>query len=1135
MALQFILGPSGAGKSHFIYEKIIQESLEYPDKKYLVIVPEQFTMQTQKELVSLHPRKGLLNIDILSFNRLAYRVFSETGGNTLPVLEETGKSLVLQRVIQEQQKELKILGGTLRQSGAVSQMKSLISECMQYSVTPEELKEWAKGGGLLGLKLQDVSRIYQGFTEYLSKKYLTAEELPRMLCGVIGQSRLVEGSTLVLDGFTGFTPAQCQVLEQLFQLCGQVYVTGTLDPREDLFRKDGPHRLFHMTRKMIRRLAKTAADAGAEVLEPRWVLPGENSRFSGSPALAFLEHHLFRYGKEVWESRQQEISLSSAETPAMEMQYVAGTIRRLIRKEGCRFRDFAVVAGSLADYGKEALRAFSGCGIPCFIDEKKPAFANPFVEFIRAALDMAVQGYSYESVFRYLRCGFSGLDREETDRMENYVLALGIRGRKQYEERWVRCFRGQRPEETEELNHLRQRFAEETGEFAAGMRERKSTAARKTRVLYDLIVKLDIQKKLKIQEEAFARRGEAALQKEYAQIYGIVMRFLDKVVEVLGDEPLSLRDYQKILEAGLAEVQVGLIPPSSDQVLVGDIERTRLKNIKYLFFVGLNEGLVPKPVSKAGILSENDRETLQEAGRELSPTAREEMYRQRFYLYLSLTKPSKGLFLSFCKADAGGRPLLPSYLAGVIRGLFPSLEIRDLETQWKEEEQLETPAGIQDRFLKGLHRKLEGREDSAFGALYQWYRRDPERNRILSGLLEAAFYENHTSGIGRAASRELYGKVLANSATRLELFSSCPCAHFLRYGLKLQERVRYEFSPADMGTVIHEALERFSRKLEKEGLSWRTLPDDKREALADEALEEITGDYGNTILHSSSRSIWQIQRIRRILRRTVWALQEQIRRGSFEPEGAELAFSVNEGLAAVQVPLSEDERLILKGRIDRLDVCREKDRLYLRIIDYKTGSTAMDLNLLLEGLQLQLAVYLKAALELEQRKNPGIQTEPAGFYYYRVGDPLIPGRPGESQAERDLEILKELKLDGLSRWENEILGLLDAELDASGKSLVIPVSFKKDGGLSKYSRAAGMEDFLTIQKYTEKKIQEIGRAILSGRTEARPYRMEKKTACDFCPYRGICGFDQRLPGFEYRRITKRTEEEILRKMREEAD
>ena len=1134
MALQFVLGPSGAGKSHFIYEKILKESLEHPEQKYLVIVPEQFTLQTQRELVNLHPRKGLLNVDVLSFNRLAYRVFSETGGNTLPVLEETGKSLVLQRVIQKNQKELKVLGGTLAQPGAVSQMKSLVSEFMQYAVTPEELGTWAEKEELLRRKLRDVQVVYQGFTEYLSEKYLTAEELPALLCGVIGDSRLVKGSTVVLDGFTGFTPAQCRVLEQLFRLCRRVYVTAALDQREDLYRKDSPHRLFHMTRKMIRKLTETAAAAGAEVLEPCWVLPGKKSRFADSPALAFLEHHLFRYGKEVWKGPQEAVTLCAAETPAMEMQYAAALILRLVREKGCRFRDFAVVAGDLSGYGKEAARAFAASGIPCFVDEKKPALANPFVEFIRAALDMAVQNYSYESVFRYLRCGFSGFAEDELDRLENYVLALGIHGRKQYQERWVRSYRGAEPLEAEEMNELRQRFLEEIGAFADGMRERKAPAARRIRVLYDLIVNRKAQQKLKSREEAFALRGEAALQKEYAQIYGIVMRFLDKVVEVLGEEPVSLREFQKILEAGLAEVQVGLIPPASDQVLVGDIERTRLKNIRYLFFVGLNEGLVPKSAARAGILSEADRDVLSASGRELSPTAREEMYMQRFYLYLSLTKPSEGLFLSYSKADAGGSSLLPSYLAGVICKLFPELRIRDLGAEWTGTERLETPEGLRDCFLTGLHREIEGREDPYFPTLYRWYEKDGIRKRELSGLLEAAFYENHRSGIGRETARALYGQVLSNSATRLEQFVSCAFAHFLKYGLGLRERVRYEFSPADMGTVMHEALERFSRTLEAGELSWREISEEERERLADQVLEEITGDYGNTILHSSSRNAYQIHRIRRILQRTVWALQQQIRRGSFEPEGAEVDFSMK-GLQALDIALSEHEKLLLKGRIDRIDVCREGDRLYFRVIDYKTGSTVMDLTELFEGLQLQLAVYMNAAMELEKKKNPGCSVEPAGLYYYRIGDPLVEGGPETPEEDNRRKVLGALSLDGLSRQEQEILLLLDQELGQSGRSDVIPVALKKDGSLTRYSRVGQEADFRAISRFTEKKVREIGQAILAGKTEAEPCRTEKGTACDFCPYRGVCGFDEKLPGFSYRRIHRRDPEEILKKMREEAD
>ena len=404
-------------------------------------------------------------------------------------------------------------------------MKSLVSEFMQYAVTPEELGTWAEKEELLRRKLRMCRWSIRGLRSISRKNNLTAEELPALLCGVIGDSRLVKGSTVVLDGFTGFTPAQCRVLEQLFRLCRRVYVTAALDQREDLYRKDSPHRLFHMTRKMIRKLTETrrggrSGSAGALLGAAR-----EEEPFRGQPGPGLSGTSSVPLRKRSLEGTSGGRYALRGGDSAMEMQYAAALILRLVREKGCRFRDFAVVAGDLSGYGKEAARAFAASGIPCFVDEKKPALANPFVEFIRAALDMAVQNYSYESVFRYLRWRFSGFAEDELDRLENYVLALGIHGRKQYQERWVRSYRGAEPLEAEEMNELRQRFLEEIGAFADGMRERKAPAARRIRVLYDLIVNRKAQQKLKSREEAFALRGEAALQKEYAQIYGIVMRF----------------------------------------------------------------------------------------------------------------------------------------------------------------------------------------------------------------------------------------------------------------------------------------------------------------------------------------------------------------------------------------------------------------------------------------------------------------------------------------------------------------------------------------------------------------------------------------------------------------------------------
>ena len=589
--------------------------------------------------------------------------------------------------------------------------------------------------------------------------------------------------------------------------------------------------------------------------------------------------------------------------------------------------------------------------------------------------------------------------------------------------------------------------------------------------------------------------------------------------------------YQQILEAGFQETQVGLIPPGNDQVLVGDIERTRLKHIKVLFLVGINEGIIPKPVSKAGILSEADREYLKQHSVELAPDAREEMYRQRFYLYLNLTKPSDRLYLSYCKSDAKGSALLPSYLIGMICAMFPGIAIRKI-AMCSPRERLETPQGTMEVFLEGLQNLRKGRAEADFLELCRWYQRDEVRRRQLDWMMQAVFYEKPQTGIGRAAARALYGKILTNSATRLEQFASCAFAHFLQYGLQLKEREKYEFNAADMGNVMHKTLERFSGKLTQKGYQWAELTEEQRNRLVDESIEEIVHDYGNTILHSSSRNAYLITRVRNMMHCTVWALQEQIQRGAFTPGGFEISFAAEEQLEAANIHLSEDERLKLQGRIDRMDLCETADKIYVKIIDYKTGNTTLDLLALYYGLQLQLAVYLNMAVELEQKRRPDKTVEPAGVYYYHIDDPFVTVESVE-ETENQEEILKVLKMDGLSREEEEILTLLDRTVSPGGRSSVIPVGYNKNGSLAWYSKVAGKEDFDVIQKYTDQKIRQLGRRMLDGETEISPCITEKKESCTYCPYHGICGFDERIPGFSYRRLPKMTQEEVMKYMKKE--
>ena len=1131
MPLHFIFGASGAGKSHYIYQKIIQESMEHPERQYLVLVPEQFTMQTQKELVMMHPKKGILNIDVLSFERLAYRVLEETGESCAQVLEETGKSLVLRKVSQEKKKELKILGEKMKKQGYISQMKSMVSELKQYEVTKEDMDlmlDYAKNKPELYYKLKDISVLYRGFFDYLEGNFITQEEVLEVLGRMAGKSGKLAGSVMVLDGYTGFTPIQLQLLERILPLCETMYVTVTMDDRLDPYRPGSPHHLFHLSRETVAKLCKLAGAAGSQI-EETWVK--ENGRFSANKPMAFLERNLFRFRKEVYTEEQQAVHIRESRNPAREMEETALMIRRLMREEGYRCRDFAVITGDMETYADHAARAFDKFDIPCFIDRKKSVFMNPFVEFLRSAVDMLLENYSYESVFRLLRCGLLDLPCRDMDRLENYVLGMGIRGFRKWQEEWVLHYRGEKPEEVPEIDRIRQQLMDTLAPFTEQMKTRKGTVRERVLAFYEFITACGIQEKLDRSGKEFVKENAMDRAKEYEQIYPMVMDLFDKMTEVLGEEKVSLREFKELLEAGLSEVKIGIIPPSSDQVLVGDMERTRLKDIRVLFFVGVNDGKIPREDAAGKILSDLNREDLKASSVALAPTYRENLYTQRFYLYLNMTKPSDKLYLSYSRADDGGEPMTQSFLIGAVRKLFPALVLeRPFEDAvWD----VENPKSALAYLAWGFKEILEREPSLLWKELFSWYQKQDAWKQTMENMVEGAFRINPEDEIGRSVARALYGITLENSATRLELFAQCACAHFMAYGLELKERARYEFSPMDMGNVLHSGLESFAKKMHQRGLSWTALDEVQMDEMAEDCVEEVVSYYGNTVLKSSARNEYMVSRVKRMMKRTIWALTKQMEQGAFTPSRFEVSFAMADSLESINIALSKEEKMKLLGRIDRVDTCEEEDKVLVKVIDYKSGNTSFDLLALYHGLQLQLVLYMNAAMELEQRNHPDKQVVPAGIFYYNIKDPVVEKVEEEDPEALNRRILKELRMNGLASSDRGVLEKLDENLSANGtSSLCVPVTINKDGSLSRNSSAVSPEQFRLISNYVNQKMKEIGRRILAGEAETQPYEMGKRNACQYCPYKGACGFDEKTAGYHYRRLNPLKPEEIWGRMKD---
>lgn len=1117
MSLQFIFGNSGSGKSHCLYQNIIEQSIRYPEKNYLVLVPEQFTMQTQKDLCLMHPRGGIMNIDVLSFGRLAHRVFEEVGQDNRTVLDDEGKNLILRKIAGNYEDELTVLKGNLKKQGYISEVKSVISEFTQYGVDFERLDEFMDSispDSYLYYKLKDIRKVYEGFEDYLSEKYITKEEMLDVLSDAVPRSNILKGSIVAMDGFTGFTPVQDRLLGELLKVCDKVMITVEMDEREDPFVYRHPYQLFALSKQMVTSLVKIARDTKTEMEDPVYLYQKPPKRFEHNAELAFLESELFRYSGNQY-LREDEpgdersgyegaVSIHEARNPRAEAQYVAEGIRYLVREKGYRYRDVAVITADMNVYADALEKACGMFDIPVFMDHKKSILLNAFVEYLRSLLAMAEENFTYDSVFRFLRTGLCGFTDEEVDRMENYCLALGIKGYKKWQQAWVRQTSEAGEAELQEVNHLRVRFVEKIQNLVFVLKQRKKTVRDVTLAVYEFISEEKMQEQLSEMEQKFQEKGELALAKEYAQIYRIVLELFDKFVELLGDEQISLKEYCDLLDAGLEEAKVGVIPPSLDQVVIGDVERTRIKNIKALFFVGANDTLLPGNASARGILSERDREQFLKGDIALSPGPKEEAYIQKFYLYMNLTKPSEYLYLSWSKVSGDGKSLRPAYLISDIRRLFPGLRTVDEEKRAMEETELTRKTGIL-KVAEGVRDRRSG-VDSSWKELYTWFQRDQKSRDALEEILDAGFLRREYPELGPERARQLYPDPDRVSVTRMEQFTSCAYAHFLSYGLRLSDRQEYSFEAVDLGNIAHQSLERFSRKADREKMRWEEMPEELRDELIDESVEESVIDYGNTVLFSSARNEYMIARIKRLIRRSVWALTRQLEKGDFVPGGYELKFG--------------------SGKIDRIDICEDDECVYVKVTDYKTGMKSFDITALYHGLQMQLPVYLNAALDVEKRKYPDKEIIPAGIFYYRIQDPVVDRKDNDEDVEKS--ILKELRLDGLVNGDEKVISHL--ERDLTGSSLLIPVGRNKDGSLSKNSRALPGDTFRAVLKYAQEKEMKIRDEISSGEVSAAPYEMGGDTGCDYCPYRDICGFDIRIDGCGYRRLEKYSMEEAVAKI-----
>ncbi len=1129
MSLQFYLGGSGSGKSTKLQEDIIRYSMEQPDKQFIFLVPDQFTMQTQKEMVERHPAKGIMNIDILSFGRLAYRIFEEVGKKEQIALDDTGKNLILRKIAGQMQEELPVLGRSLKKTGYIHEIKSVISELMQYGMGEKEVQQLidcCKDRPALSGKLRDVQRIYKAFLDYLEEKYITKEGTMELLAAAIPSSDWMKDSVVVLDGFTGFTPVQNRVLEQVLRMAEKVMVAVTME-QDEKTQGEEMH-LFSLSSKTISSLERLAKQNNIAKLPDVWMQEKPAFRFKDAPMLSHLQQHVFRYPTASYAGENTgEISLFFADSPREELAVVCRKIKELVKEKKMAYRDIAVITGDLERYSPYAAELFGLYEIPSFVDANRKLVLNPFTEFVKSGLGVVNQNFSYDSMMHFLRSGFTGIAKEDIDELENYILALGIRGQKNWERMFVRYpdYMKNHLEALEKINGVREQVM---GLIAPLILLKKEKRAEKlVEGLYQFIVGGKAYEKLQSYQTMFREAGDYAGEKEYGQIYNYFMNLLEQIASLLAGEEMSLSEFIQVLEAGISEISVGILPQEVDYVLLGDMERTRLKDIKVLFFVGVNDGIVPAGGAGGGMISDIDREFLRESGFELAPSPRQKMYIQRMYLYMNMTKPTRQLFVSYSKMNAEGKSIRPSYLMEHMRQMFPGILVEDTS----KESTLEKIAGQKDAvsYFASLFRDyaqncVKKEEKELFYALYREF--GQQNPCLVESLSEAAFYRYQPTTLPREITRMLYGMVLENSISKMEQFARCAYAHFLDYGMELKEREDFVFGSLDMGNVFHQVLELFGRKLAEEKKNWRSITDDEAKMILKASLEAVAAEYGESILFQNARTAYQISRLERILFRAVTNIRYQLRKGKFTPKNVEITFRSEIDPHKWKVGLREEEKSYIRGKIDRVDELEEDGVLYVKVVDYKSKEKKVDLVELYHGLQLQLVVYLEQAVEKEKKRYPEKEVKPAALFYYPLVDPFMEQDRKEEEEKVEEWLHKKLRSSGLIVDDDTVVNGLDAEFTDS--SDVAVMERKKDGSWKSASDVISGEELTTITTYVDRKIAEITAKIRNGEKAAAPCKEE---TCSYCHYREVCNFDATIPGYQKQKTEKLSKKEVLEKMK----
>lgn len=1111
MGLRIIYGRAGSGKSEYCYQEIAKE-IEKNEKIFL-ITPEQFSFTAEKKLMEAVKTEAVLQAEVIHLSRLAKRVIKEIGIKD-DRMTKCGKAMLISHILTTQKKELKYLS---KSEENIDLAISSITELKKHGVTVEKLKEQIEKTENIYLKtkLQDISIIYEQYDEQIKQSYIDEADELTILAQNIEKIEWLKNSIIYIDEFAGFTYSEYQVIKELIKYAKQVNITITVDDLGQTLNPDTD--IFYANKITIKKLEEIVEQN--ELKQEKPIKLAEIKRFK-TPELKYIEGHLFKTQSTKYEQKVENLSMFLAKNQYTEIEYIAKEITKLVKEKNKRYNDIAIITKNIQNYSNLAKVIFEKYDIPIFIDEKRELSQNIIIQYVLSIFEILQKNYSKESVFQYAKMGFLDIEQEDIFKLENYCTKWGIKQNK-FKKDFVYELEDNK-QEIEYYNKLRKKIIEPIEKLRQKIRKEK-TAKAITLAIYEFLEEQKIEEKISLKMQELKQKNREDLVQEYKESYEILINVLDEIVKIFKDENITINQYANILKQGLKASSLGKIPGTQDQVIMGDVDRSRSHKVDTIFIIGLNDGIYPSINKSEGFLGDEDRKYLKEQGIELAKGTLENLYDDNFNIYKAFTTAERELYLSYSSADTEGGALRPSIYITKIKKMFPKLkETSDVITQKYEiTNQKATYEALIEKLAKIQEKELE----TEWKETYRYFENEASWKNKLEKDLQGLKYTNIPQNIETTTIEKLYGNVLRTSVSKLETYKKCPFSYFLKYGLNLKQKEELKIQNFDTGSFMHEIIDLFFNQVKEENIQLPELlgEEEKIRKIVNQIVETKL-DYGKYKFTATVKYKILIQRLEKMVTKALKYIVESLVYSDFNVEGTEVEFDNGKEYKPIEITLENGKKIEIRGKIDRVDIARTSDGNYLRIIDYKSSARNVDLNEVYAGISIQLLTYLDAICEEKDLM-------PAGILYFNLIEKNVNPKVKTEEAIEE-EIRKQFKMKGLILADIEVMKMQDNNLKEGTTSKIIPAGISGKGTINKRdTNGVEQEEFEVLQKYIGKIIKEIGKEILQGKIDLKPTNYKGKTPCRYCEYHAICGFDARNNKNKYEYIENLSKDDIIRKMK----